>query len=347
MVTDPEIPYCTRESVQAMLQSADNPRRNQRIDHAILQASRDLEGLVHRRFYPWTGTRLFDQPDGPILFLDDWEIATSSDLTIVSGDDEMASTDFILRPHSGPPYLWIEQNNAGRIGWQSGQTWQNAISITGTFHHPVRRTAAGATTDQLTSGAGVFTLGPSASIGVGSLLLLGTERMLVTEKSYTITGAELAADVPAGKGATVLTLDTPDAVEPGEQLMIGGERMIAEVVSGTTVVVTRGAAGGVLAAHTSGDAVLAPRQAQLHRGILGTTAAAHDAGTQIYLLQAPSLVQEAVTALAVTAVEQGSSAYARVVGSTDNQREAGGRGAAALLERVYARYGRKVRTRAV
>ena len=62
-MTITEVAYCTREMVQRALNLADNPRLNTRVDNAIMAGARQVEGLLHRRFYPETKTLSFDMPD--------------------------------------------------------------------------------------------------------------------------------------------------------------------------------------------------------------------------------------------------------------------------------------------
>jgi len=344
-MTEIEIPYCTRRAVQRELGYADSVRLNKRIDEKILQASRDVEALCHRRFYPWTGTRLFDVPETDTLFLGENELAEVDAIT--SGASAMTADDYVLRPSSGPPYTRLDVRWSGSVGWESDQTWQEAIAITGTYHYPVRQEAGPDLAGSITDSATTLQASTSEYASAGSLLLIEDERLLVTGERSVDTGVALTAALAANKGQSTVTVDDGDAIELGEQIIIDGETMFVEHILGDTLIVTRGQNGSVLAAHEIGAQVWAPRSLTVTRGILGSTPAAHAGDTQIYLLRAPSLVEELTMAYAITALEQGSSGYGRVVGSADNQREAAGRGVQALADRVYAAYGRKARGRAI
>ena len=51
--------YATREQVKRALDIAETARNNAQVDRAIAAASRSIEAQMHRRFYPWDGTRYF------------------------------------------------------------------------------------------------------------------------------------------------------------------------------------------------------------------------------------------------------------------------------------------------
>lgn len=344
-MADLEVSYCTREAVQRELGYADTARLNRRVDDKIRQGARDIEGWCHRKFYPWTGTRSFDVPDTDSLWLYANELTGVDGIT--SGGTEMTTDDFILRPESGPPYGWLDVNWGGSIGWESSSTWQRAIAITGTYGYPTVQRAGALLTAEADSSSATLVLDDSAEIGVGSLLLAGTERLVVTEKALGAAGCTLDANLAANKAEVQVAVDDGTAVSMGEMLAIDGERMYVEQIAGDTLTVIRGANGSTLAAHTSGATVYAPRIADVARAQGGTLSATHAEGTQIYLLLAPSLVQEANLALACAALEHGSSGYARTAGTGDNQRTVDDRGLSALMEDLYTRYGRKARSRAI
>lgn len=341
-----EVPYVTREEIQAAVGAADHPRMNARIDRANAAAAGELERFLHRRFYPWTGTRTFDVPTGPTLWLHDQELAGAPE-SISSGGTAMTSGDYFALPNSGPPYRWIDTNRAGSVPWSGGDTTQQAISITGTFFYPARLVD---TTFLIDAPAGSDTeidLDTSAGTGAGSLLLIDGERLLITDRTLITTGSTLTADLDASKSSTTFTVADGSLLDMGETLTIDGERMQVQSVAGNTVVVERSFAGSVLAAHTSGATIYAPRRCTVVRGVLGTVAAAHSASSVVRTILAPSLVREYALALAVDFWQQGNSAYSSNTGSADNRQGQQGSALAALAERVYTAYGRKTRSRAV
>lgn len=346
-MTSSEVAYCTREDVQRALNIADNPRLNAAVDRAILAGARDLEGTLHRRFYPETKTVLFDQPTGGSLWLYELELAAAPTQILSGGVPMTVGTDVFLRPKSGPPYRWLEASASAAVFWQSINTPQAAISITGDYNWPVITAAAGTLGLTAGSGAAQLILNDSSVVGVGSLILIDTERLIVTEKTMSATGATLSADLGNVKSNTAVTVSDGTLIHPGETVLVDAERMYVQYVTGNTLTVERAVAGSALAAHTNTTAVYAPRTATASRGQLGTTAASHSSGAAISLLLAPSLVREANLALAINNIEQALSAYARPVGAGDNQRDSTGRGVQQILDDTYTAFGRKARGRAV
>lgn len=54
--------YATREEVKSALDIKQTARNNDQVDRAIDSASRAVEGLLHRVFYPTFDTRYVDWP---------------------------------------------------------------------------------------------------------------------------------------------------------------------------------------------------------------------------------------------------------------------------------------------
>lgn len=347
-MTSYEVAYCTREDVQRALLTADIPRLNSVVDGAIYAGARELEGVLHRKFYPETKTLTFEQPHGDHLWLYENELGAAP-TQILSGAEPMTiGTDALLRPENGPPYRWIEASYAGDVFWQTLDTPQTAISITSdSWNYPVTTRTVGTVTGSMLAADTTMTVSDSSVVGVGALILIGTERLIVTDKAMTSTGTTITADVAAQKNTVAITVANGALINPGEMLMIDSERMTVQYVTGNTVTVDRAVNGSTLATHTSGATVYAPRLASVTRGVLGTTAAMHNSSSAITRLLAPSMIRSLNRALAINTVEQELGAYTRPLGAGDNQRDAAGRGVQALLDEAYTAYGRKARSRAV
>jgi hypothetical protein len=189
----------------------------------------------------------------------------------------------------------------------------------------------------------------SSIIGVGHTLRIGTERMMVTEKVALDTGINLAAPGMTAemRGVAVPLSTATGAPQPGEMINIDGERMLVTESIGTTAYVARAVDGTVLAAHTAGADIYAYRTLTVRRGVLGTTAAAHTTGAAINRWVPDGPIEALNVAETLTLLAQENSAYARVIGSGDNQREARGAGLAQLRREVYDGYAKKARTGAV
>lgn len=345
-MTITEVAYCTREDVQRALNLADNPRLNSRVDDAIMAGARQVEGLLHRKFYPETRTISFDQPGDEYLWLyRDLAEPTS----ILSGGTPMTvGTDVILRPRGGAPFRWLEARFSGGVFWQSQDTPQDSIVIAGEWNYPVPAVPAATLALTVSPSVASIRLDFSAEIGAGALLLAGSERLLVTGKSYVTTGATLDADLSSSKSAVVVTVSDGSVFEPGELLIIDSERMFVEWVIGDTLTVDRAVNASVLAPHTTGATVYAPRVANVLRGQCGTTAASHSAGDTVSLLKPPSLVSELNLAYAINNQQGASGAYARSLeADVATLYRDKGRGVLDLENDAYQAYGVKVRSRAI
>ena len=54
--------YCSREDAQRSIDFQDNSISNAQLDRAIQDAARNIEGELHRLFYPIDETRFWDWP---------------------------------------------------------------------------------------------------------------------------------------------------------------------------------------------------------------------------------------------------------------------------------------------
>ena len=342
--------YATREDVKAALDFKESARSNTQIDRLIDAASRAVEALCHRRFYPQVATRYFDWPTAQTgrywrLWLDGDELVSIT--TLSSGGTTIAAAGYFLEPaNSGPPYTRLELDLAGGAAFGGGSTHQRDITITGVFGYSAGDEPAGALAEALDGSETGVDVTNSALIDVGHVIKVGSERMLVTGRSMLSTSQTLQAPLTASAADVTVAVTTGSSYAVGETLLLDSERMLVVDAAGNSLTVKRAWDGTVLAAHT-GSAIFAPRSLTVTRGALGTTAATHADTTAVTRHAVPPLVRQLVIAETVNALQQEGSAYARVVGSGEGQREAAGRGLADLRDQVRTRYGRKARTRVV
>lgn len=346
--------YATREDVKQALDVKETARNDRLVDRALEGASRSVEALCHRRFYPVAATRSWDWPNGQYaaswrLWLDDNELITVSALT--SGGSVLAPGGYLLEPNrSGPPYNRLEINLGTDGAFGGGNTHQRDISITGLYGYRDDQTTVGALAEALdATETGVDVDGPtSAAVGVGSIIRVDGERMLVTDRRTLNTGQAVAGSgLAAQANAVAVTVADATVFAIGEVLLVDSERLLIVDIAGNTLTVKRAWDGSVLAAHPAGALIYAARTLTVRRAALGTTAATHAAGTPVNRWEAPGPVRDLVIAEALNTLLQGSSGYARTVGSGENQREARGRALHELRASVYASHGRKARIRGV
>lgn len=344
---------CTREDVMRATDIKETARSNAQIDRAIEAAVDAVSSLCHRSFHPWTGTRYFDWPDPNRsrswrLWLNANELISAT--TIVAGGVTVTSSEYFLRPETGPPYNRVEVNLGDDGAFASDDTHQRAIAITGVYGHSANTTPAGALAEALDTSETAVDVTDSSSIGVGDLLLIDSERMTVTGKAMLDTGVNIdAADsLTASTSDVSITMSTTtSAPTVDEVILIDSERMLVVDVAGLVLTVKRAWDGSTLATHAAGADIYAPRTLTVIRGAQGTTAATHSTSTTVYRHVVPGIIRQLAVGEAIAWLNQESAGWARTAGSGDNEREASGRGLAQLRDQAYTAYGRKARKRAV
>lgn len=360
--------YCTREAVKRALDYKDTARSDGQVDRAIEAASDSIDGgtariggLLHRRFYPWTGTRYFDWPNDQYarswrLWLDQHEVISVTSLT--TAGTALTSGQYFLRPDDGPPFGRVEINLASSAAFDSGDTHQRSIAITGVFGYSADEATAGVLAEALDATETGVDTSDSSLVGVGDVIRVDSERMLVTGRGMLDTGQNLGADLAASVAATTVQVATGSAYAVDEVVLIDGERMLVVDIAGNNLTVKRAWDGTVLAAHTTGADIYAPRTLTVTRGALGTTAATHSSSAAIARHVVPGLVRDLAVAEALGQLLGESSGYARRSGttstsgststsSTRSDRNDIGVGIDSLRDRAYTAYGRKARVRAV
>lgn len=340
--------YCTREEVKSSLDSPLTATANAQVDDAIEAASRLIEGRTNRVFYPTLGTRTFDWPDPArrghpswVLYLNADELISMSALS--SGG--VAITGALLRPDDGPPFTRIELDRSGPGAFGGSSTPQRDISITGLWGYRDDSAPAGTLTAAIASTtATTCSVSNSAAIGVGSIIKVDSERMIVTGKSMVDTTVN--GTIAAQANAQTLAVASGAAFTAGEVILLDAERMLIDDIAGNNLIVKRAWDGTALAVHTGAD-IYAQRTLTVRRGELGTTATTHDSAAAITVLKVPAPIRRLCVAEALVELGQEQSGYARTVGSGDNLRESSGKGLVDLRKEVRITYARRARNRAV
>ena len=353
--------YASRETVKAALDVKETARSNAQVDRAIEAASRQIEGSLHRRFYPQFDTRSFDWPNSQRarpwrLWLDANELVSVMSMT--SGGVTIPPSNLTLYPDAGPPYNRVEIDIGSASAFSSGDTHQQSISITGVYAgcHLDEAPAGVLAGAVATIGATTVNVSDAAAVGVGDLLRVDTERMIVTGRSMLDTGQNLGADLAASAAAVTVAVTTGSEYAVDEVLLIGSERMLVVDIAGNALTVKRSWDGSVLAVHTAGADIYAPRALTVERGALGTTAATHLTAAPIARHVPPGPVVALCVGLSLAQVLGEQSGYARPEsrsgssGTTSGSRprtQEFGVGLAALWKTAYASCGRKARIRGV
>lgn len=353
--------YCTREQVQDAFDVREAAPRSAQIDSAIASASDDIDGWLNRHKHglaPRTATRYFDWPSQGYgrswrIWLDENELVSVTSLT--SGGTVLTeNTDFYLEPvNSGPPYTYVELNLNSTAAFSNSGTYQRAIAIVGVFGINDDRRAAGTLAEALDASETGVDVSDASLVGVGDVLVVDSERMLVTGRSALDTGQTLGSAMNALKNDQVVDVADGTTLHVGETILIGSERMRIVDITGNNATVIRAYDGSTLAAHSSSDAVYAFRTLTVERGALGSTAATHLNAATVEAWDVPSLVRDLCKAEAITRLEQEWSAYGARVYSDEAERDSSGtdvvagRGLTDIRKSCARKYKRKFRKRAI
>jgi hypothetical protein len=334
------------------------PTRNvPQVDRAIEAASRSLEDLTFRFFYPMDDTRYFDWPNYQLsppwrLWLDKNELAAPA-TAILSGTTNIPIADVNFEPFDyGPPFKYIELRRDKTDSFGHNTTPQRDVAITGTYGFWTKTEQRGTLVAAITT-TNALTLTVSdgsiaTGVDVGDILVIDTERMLVTAKTWTTSGQ---TQQTSGAGTASLSdqaLSVVDGTQfyPTEVILLDSEQMYITGIVGNVLTVNRAWAGSTLATHSSAT-INVNRLCTVTRGDLGTTAATHLISAPVNRYQIPGLARSLTIAEAINFIEQETSGYARTMGSADNVRAISGAGLQDLRDRVSVRLGRSTRQRAI
>jgi hypothetical protein len=196
-----------------------------------------------------------------------------------------------------------------------------------------------------------------SEVGVGSILLVDSERMLVSDRGMLDTAVAQSGTgcTTASKADDILTMASSYTLNVGEVVQLDWEQMRVLAVqpgSSTIYKVERAWGGTLLATHSSAE-VYVNRSLTVTRGALGTTAATHLDSADVYVYLIPGLVNELAVAEAINHLQSELSGYQRKVGSIDDMLGGGRDNMRAkpapmdslndIRDRCYTALGRKMR----
>lgn len=347
-----EAVYATRGRVMRAADIQASAYMSAQIDDRLVSASRSVDRLCHRGdgirpgFAPWTGTITYDWPVGNNTDAYRFWLNQNSlySLTSATSGGSTITSASLLRPETGPPYSAIIVNrSSGSLLSQGSGAGEASLALDGVWCGcPIEEVTRGTLGGNITSSVTTATL--NASVDVGSIIRLDSERIIVTERSWSTSGQ--TGSLTANLNAQTLAVADGAAFLAGEELILDSERVLINAITGNTLVVQRAIAGSALAAHTTA-AIYWSRIFTVQRGALGTAAAAHSIGAPVYAYKPPALIEQLTVAYCIDQGEQENSAYARTVTMGEDVREMTGRGLKQLEERVWATYGRKLRHRGI
>ena len=302
--------YCTREEVARALNIGLVGSDFSKIDRAVQSAADSLDRLCKRKFYYTTATYSIDWPNYQYaypwrLWLNQYELAGQPSL-VVSGPYlptplVIPSSNYILQPiNDGPPYTNIELRRDQNSAFGNNTTPQNDIQITGPFGYWMLTQSAGTVTASVAPSDVVLQVSSGASPGVGDVVNLDIERMIVTDSTFTSTGVPFLTGITSAQSNdNIGTVTNGVNFSVDEQIMVDFEIMLITQIFGNTIIVKRAFGGSILNTHSAGN-IWARRQVSVLRGQLGTAAAVHSQNAPITIAQIPGLVKQLAIAEAVT-----------------------------------------------
>lgn len=376
--------YCSREDAQRAVSFQDGLTSQVAgaVDRAIQSAARNIEGHLHRLFYPQDATRMFSWPNYQYEF--PWRLSLGrNDLLQVtslqtgyggSSAVTIALDQFFMCPQDrkpGFPFRWIELDRSTSAAWGGGtQTPQRSIQVTGTWGFTADADSVTTLSAAATDTATTVTVADGSQTGVGDLLILGYavgtpafpsdsldhagafgayegERVIVSDKASTTTSLTVSSGCTTDASSDNQLTASGSGLNLGEVILIDAEQMLVLAVSGDVATVQRAWNGTVLGTHSVNATIYAFRSLTVLRGQLGTTAVAQSSGQTVYKHRVPSLIRDLAIAESVNRVLQETSGYARTVGGPDIAKPAPGMALEALWAEAETAYGRKARIGAI
>jgi hypothetical protein len=348
--------YCTREDLKRAANWWGTDKHTQ-IDRLADAASRAIEGATRRWFFPRTQTRLyrwpdFTQPSSVILWLDADLLSVS--LLQAKAQDATPTTivaaDYFKEPvNFGPPYDRIEIDLSSSSAFDTGATPQRSISVAGSWGYSEATRMGGTVTSGLAADAAAVSMvcSNASLIGVGDVLLIGSEQVFVSERDFAILGTvQLNDTLTADVADVTVTMDASHGILAGEVLLLGSEEMLVLSVSTNDLTVQRAYNGTVLASHASDTPAYLARTLTIVRGVNGTTAAVHANSTAISVYAVLPDIKTWCIAEAISLYNQEGAGWGRVVGSGDGAVEMSGRQLAEMRRSMTAQY-QRVRSAAI
>lgn len=365
--------YATRERVRRALDVQQATRSDTVIDRKLQLGSGAVDRLCMRKFYPLLTTYNWDWPNYQYaypwrIWLDQKELAgdpaNAPGGKLVTGSFlpspiQITPGQYLLEPQDGPPYTEVQlrRDTNAAFGYNTTPQWD--FQMTGYFGYWLQTQVAAFLAQAITSATQTtIQMSPNSTIDVGSTLVIGSERMLVTNNQYVSTGITFISGCTNASAADN-TMTVPDGTQFAEQevILVDSEWMLILGIIGNNLIVKRAYSGSVLATH-SPVLIYAKRQLTVSRAFLGTAAAtSYPQNTSVSVDIYPELVSELTIAEAVVSLIQEPQGYANQQQSNyygQSQRGQGqqresfpGPGLPDLRGQTFEAYGRKARSRVV
>ena len=344
--------YATREEVKRSLDIQETAYNDAQVDRAIDAARADVDGAMHRRFYNVITTEYWDWPNFQRaypwrIWFDEAELAdvTTNVPVVTTGGTVIPANAIFWGPWNySPPFTFMELDRSQSYSYGVGSTPQRDVAITGTFGYWDKQASAGTLAVAISSTtATTCTVSNGAAVGVGDVLIVDSERMLVQDKAMADTTQSQQSGCTTEKASdNLLEVTTGSDFSPQEIIQLDAEQMLVTSITGNYLTVKRSYNGTALATHSSAE-IYAARLLTITRGDLGSTAATHLINAALSIQVIPGLVKELAVAEAVNHVLQETSGYARTMAVPGAGNVVPGGGLPDLRDRCFTQFGRKAR----
>lgn len=329
--------------------------KDAQIDRILASVSVRIERESRRYFIPRTETRLYPWPPrkrgGRAYVLRvDQDLLSVTTLRTKAQDTSpttIVAADYFLEPVNQTPYDRIEIDLSSTAAFDSGDTPQRSISVLGSWGFSNTTKTAGTVASGLAASATATSMvcSDASLIEVGNTLLIESEQIFVSERTFAARGAillDMVGNLAASVATVAVTVDGTHGIVKGEVLKIDSEEMFVSSVSVNVLTVIRAFNGTVLASHNNDTAININRTLTIVRGINGTTGAIHADATAVNIYDLPSDIVNLALAEAIAMYHQEGSGWGRVQGPGDGAVELDGRQLSRLRKETMASYKRLI-----
>jgi hypothetical protein len=278
----------------------------------LFAATGQVEEELHRHFYPLTQTRSYEWPSPTQntalrLYLNADLLAVKS---LTSGGAPM--THYVLQPvNEGPPYSRIESDLSSGDSFEQAAIRQLSLLVEGRWGYCEDKAAAGLLVGGIDDAALTLVVSDASKVGVGDLIFIDDEAMLVIGRTWTVNSSQTTAGLTDKNNDVVLAVDSGADFNIGEVILVDAEKMLITGIATDNLIVKRVYDGSVLAAHTDDTDIYNDRVLSIVRGGVGTTAASHSDQASIARNLPPGLITDWCLAEALTRFFNEESGYAR------------------------------------
>lgn len=303
--------YC---SVGDVVDASDTGYRTmpvRQIMAAILSASRSIDNLCDRRVWPEINTKkryrwnpAFESKSNRLFMGDQflWRLES-----VTSDGESIPTTDVVALPvNTGPPFTRLELTenvfsaaDAEAVSVEIIGDWGASLDI-----EPVTTVASDAAVD-----ADTVHLTGTQAVSVGSVLVVGSEWLIVSDQQFTATTSATVGALADKASVNTINVTDGSLFEPGERAALGGEIIEIRRVVGNVLHVARAVDGSKIEAHPDATTIWKPSFYTIQRGALGSEAASLTSGDPVNVWRPPATIRQLAIAETLQALQLNNRAW--------------------------------------